>query len=152
MTQGGKTEIVIERIFDAPRDLVWKVWTDPEHVAKWWGPQGMTTRVDELDFQVGGNWVYVMVGPDGGEYPQRGTFTEIVPPEKIVTSAEFEHGGPEPSRVTMTYTFEDMGDKTKMTMTHLEMGVEYTEEMRMGVMGGWNSNFDSLVDYLPSLL
>ncbi len=152
MTQGSSTEIVIERVFDAPRELVWKAWTDPEHVAKWCGPQGMKTRVDELDFRPGGNWVYVMLAPDGSEYPQRGTFREIVPPEKIVTTAVFEYGEAGSSSVVMTYIFEDMGDKTKMTMTHVEMGVEYSEEQRMGVIAGWNSNFDSLVDYLPSLL
>src|SRR5262245_63539620 len=85
-------EIVITRVFDAPRDLVWKVWTQPEHVARWWGPRGFTTTVTELDLRVGGRSRYVMKGPDGAEYPVCGVFREIVPFERIVTTDEFGEG------------------------------------------------------------
>jgi len=62
-------EIVITRVFEAPRELVWRAWADPEHVAQLWGPEGFTTRVTDLDLRPGGRWRYVMVGPDGAEYP-----------------------------------------------------------------------------------
>jgi uncharacterized protein YndB with AHSA1/START domain len=153
MTQEVNVEIVIERVFDAPRELVWKAWTEAEHVAQWWGPQGMTTRVDELDLRPGGNWRYVMLRPDGSEYPQRGTFREIVAPEKIVTRAEFEVGEDHTHSAIMTYRFDELGDKTKLTMLHEQtMAEDPGDDWKRGVMGGWNSNFDSLVDYLPTLV
>ena len=151
MTQADSTEILIEHVFDAPRELVWKAWTDPEHVAKWWGPQGMTTRVDELDLRPGGRWRYVMMAPDGSEYPQKGVFREIVPPETIVTSAEFEVGAEGPHKVILTYRFDDLGDKTKLTMRS-GMYLPMSEQEQMGVIEGWNSNFDSLDDYLATLV
>ncbi|MDA1215832.1 MAG: SRPBCC domain-containing protein [Chloroflexi bacterium] len=150
MAQEASGEIVIERVFDAPRELVWKAWTDPEHVAQWWGPQGMTTRVDELDLRPGGNWRYVMLHPNGSEYPQKGTFREIVAPEKIVTSAEFEVTGDHTQHVIMMYQFDELGDKTKFTMRH-EQITPMDPSYKEGVAGGWNSNFDCLVDYLPTL-
>ena len=153
MTQDDSADMVIERVFEAPRELVWKMWTDPEHVAKWWGPRGMNTRVDELDLRVGGNWRYALLMPDGSEMPQRGTFREIVAPERLVMSAAFDHGGESPHEMVITYEFEDLGDKTKMTMTiTLASAEERREHEAMGVAEGWNSNFDSLVDYLPALV
>lgn len=153
MAQDKGLNITIERVFDAPRDLIWKVWTDPAHVAAWWGPNGMKTRVDELDLRVGGTWRYVMMSADGGEYPQRGEFQEIVPPELIVTSAVFEYGGGMPAQhAVLTYRFEDMGAQTKMTMTHVQADdVEYGEDMVKGITWGWNLNWDALVEYLPTI-
>ncbi len=151
MTQAGSTEIVIEHVFDAPRELVWKAWTDPEHVAKWWGPHGMTTRVEELDLRPGGTWRYVMLAPDGSEYPQKGVFSEIVPPEIIVTSAEFEVGEDAPHKVVLTYRFDDLGDKTKLTMRS-GMYLPMSKQEQTGVIEGWNSNFDCLDDYLATLV
>lgn len=79
-------EIVITRIFNAPRQLVYEVWTNPERIAQWWGPEGFTTRVTELDLRPGGRSRYVMVDPDGTEYPAKGVFREIIPFERIVTT------------------------------------------------------------------
>src|SRR5688572_2763598 len=87
-TQIKDTEIVITREFAAPRQLVWDVWTKPEHIEKWFGPKGFNTRVDEQDFKVGGRSNYVMIVPDGAEYPATGVFKEIVPIEKIVSSTD----------------------------------------------------------------
>jgi uncharacterized protein YndB with AHSA1/START domain len=113
----------------------------------------MTTRVDALDLRPGGDWRYVMVAPDGSEYPQQGTFTEIVPPEKIVTSALFDYGAAEPLQMVLKYEFENLGDKTKMTMTITHATVEMRREHQaMGVIEGWNLNWDSLVDYLPNMV
>ncbi len=92
MTQSDSVEIVIERVFDALREMVWRAWTEPEHIVQWWGPRGCTTRDEEFDFRPGGAWHYVMLIPDGSEMPPRGVFREIVARETIVTSAEFGVG------------------------------------------------------------
>ncbi len=152
MTQANSKEIVIERVFDAPRELVWKAWTDPEHVAQWWGPHGMKTRVDELDLRPGGSWRYVMLGPNGTEYPQSGVFKEIVPPETIVMTAEFPYAPDEAAEVVLTYHFDDLGDKTKLTMRIAHPSVEERrKQAAMGVVEGWNANFDSLDAHLATL-
>jgi uncharacterized protein YndB with AHSA1/START domain len=103
------------RVFDAPRELVWQVWTDPKHLAQWWGPDGFTTTTSAYDARPGGIWRFVMHGPDGRDYQNRITFDEIVKPERIV----YHHGGGddvEPVQFKVTVTFEDVGGKTKLTM------------------------------------
>src|SRR5262249_17479359 len=88
-SSGGKlTErtVVITRIFDAPRELVFKAWTDPVHVARWWGPKGFTNPVCEIDLRVGGELRIVMRAPDGAEHPMKGVFQEIEPPARLVFS------------------------------------------------------------------
>ena len=102
------------RVLDAPRDLVFSVWSDPKHLAQWWGPDGFTTTTHAFDFRVGGVWRFVMHGPDGRDYQNRVTYDEIVPPERIV----YHHSGEdvEPVQFKTTVTFEDLGLKTKITM------------------------------------
>lgn len=148
-------EIVITRIFNAPRELVFKVWTDPAHVAQWWGPKGFTTTVTELDLHPGGKWRYVMRGPDGTEYPVKGVFREIVPPERIVTSDEFDQGFEKvmntdlPSGIVMTAVFEDLVGKTKLTLQIIHPTAEdRRKHEEMGVVAGWNSSFDYLDEHL----
>src|SRR5271170_6970154 len=82
-------EIVISRVFDAPRELVWQAWTDPKQVVRWWGPNGFTTTIEVMDVRPGGVWKHVMLGPDGTNYPNESLFQEVVSPERIV----FAHGG-----------------------------------------------------------
>jgi uncharacterized protein YndB with AHSA1/START domain len=106
--------IIGMREFDAPRDLVFAAWTDPEHLAQWWGPNGFTTTTHSFDFRPGGVWRFVMHGPDGRDYQNRITFDEVVPPERIV----YRHGGGEdvePVQFRQTVTFEDIGGRTRMT-------------------------------------
>jgi uncharacterized protein YndB with AHSA1/START domain len=100
--------IIGSRVFNAPRDLVFAAFTDPQHLAQWWGPDGFTLTTHAFDFRVGGVWRFVMHGPDGRDYQNRVTYDEIVPPERIV----YHHGGGddvEPVRFTTTVTFEDIG-------------------------------------------
>jgi len=107
--------IVGIRVFDAPRDLVFEAWTDPKHLAQWWGPNGFTTTTSAFDMRPGGIWRFVMHGPDGRDYENRITFDEIVRPERIV----YHHGGGddvEPVQFRTTVTFEDLGGKTRLTM------------------------------------
>ena len=102
------------RLLDAPRDLVWSVWTDPKHLAQWWGPDGFRTTTSAFDFQPGGVWRFVMHGPDGRDYENRITFDEIVKPDRIA----YHHGGSddvEPVQFRTTVTFDDLGDKTRVT-------------------------------------
>ena len=96
------------RVFNAPRELVFSAFTDPKHLAQWWGPDGFTLTTHAFDFRVGGVWRFVMHGPDGRDYQNRVTYDEIVPPERIV----YHHGGGddvEPVRFETTVTFEDIG-------------------------------------------
>ncbi|MEH2251948.1 SRPBCC domain-containing protein [Nostoc sp.] len=151
----SEREIVITRVFNAPCELVFKAWTDPKHVAQWWGPKGFTTRVTELDLRPGGKWRYVMIGPDGTEYPVKGVFREIVPLERIVTSDEFDEGFEKvmnvdlPRGMVTTAVFEDLGTNTKLTLRIMhESAEERRKHEQMGVIEGWNSTFDCLDELL----
>jgi uncharacterized protein YndB with AHSA1/START domain len=109
------TAIVGSRVIDAPRDLVWSVWTDPKHLGQWWGPDGFRTTTSTFDFKPGGVWRFVMHGPDGRDYENRITFDEIVKPELL----RYHHGGGddvEPVQFRTTVTFDDLGDKTRVTL------------------------------------
>ena len=111
-------EMVVSRLIDAPRDLVFKAFTSPEHVTQWWGPDGFTTTTREMDVRPGGVWRYVMHGPDGTDYPNRIDFREVVEPERLV----YNHSGDSPDdpiRFETTVTFEDRDGKTALTMRAL---------------------------------
>jgi uncharacterized protein YndB with AHSA1/START domain len=102
------------REFDAPRDLVFSAWTDPKHLAQWWGPNGFTTTTYSFDMRPGGIWRFVMHGPDGRDYQNLVTFEEVVPPERLV----YRHGGSddvEPVQFKQTVVFEDLGGRTRIT-------------------------------------
>jgi len=160
-TQNNEKEIVITREFAAPRQLVWDVWTQPKHIEKWFGPKGFDTRVDKLDFKVGGSSAYVMIGPDGTEYPSNGVFKEIVPIEKIVTTDEFGEGVEKiealknvdlPQGMVSTFLFDDLGARTKLTIITAHPTVEDREKHEaMGVVDGWNSSLDKLGDHLAEM-
>jgi uncharacterized protein YndB with AHSA1/START domain len=110
-----RTAIIAMRILNAPRALVWKVWSDPEHLAHWWGPNGFSITTHSFDMRPGGVWRFVMHGPDGRDYQNRITYEEIVPPERLVT----RHGGGddvEPVQFRTTVTLDDLGAKTRLTM------------------------------------
>lgn len=160
-TQIKDTDIVITREFAAPRQLVWDVWTQPNHIEKWFGPKGFDTRVDELDFRVGGRSKYVMIDSNGTEYPSTGVFQEIVPIEKIVTTDEFGDGYDEveamknvdlPQGMISTFLFDDLGERTKLTIITSHPTVEDKKKHEaMGVIDGWNSSLDKLGDALAEL-
>jgi uncharacterized protein YndB with AHSA1/START domain len=107
--------IVGVREFDAPREFVFEAWTNPTHLAQWWGPDGFTTTTSAFDMRPGGVWRFVMHGPDGRDYENRITFDEVVRPERLV----YHHGGGddvEPVQFRTTVTFEDLGGRTRLTM------------------------------------
>jgi uncharacterized protein YndB with AHSA1/START domain len=99
-------ELLISRMLNAPVELVWEAWTNPEHVANWWGPDGFTNTVTTMDMTVGGEWNLVMHGPDGTDYKNKSIFKEIIPFKKIV----YEHVT-SPKFLT-TIEFEAQGEKT----------------------------------------
>jgi uncharacterized protein YndB with AHSA1/START domain len=106
--------IIGVREFDAPRDLVFSVWTDPKHLAQWWGPNGFTTTTHSFEMRPGGVWRFVMHGPDGRDHQNRITFEEVVPPQRIV----YRHGDGadvEPVQFRQTVIFEDLGGRTRVT-------------------------------------
>ena len=108
-------EIVVSRVFDAPRELVWEAWTDPKHLTRWWGPRGFTTTVHEMDLRPGGIWRHTMHGPDGADYPTDGNFLEVVRPERI--SYRMKGGKKGDVQFESTWTFESVGEKTRLTLT-----------------------------------
>lgn len=140
--------LTIERTFDAPQQLVWDTWTQPEHLAAWWG-RGADVNIEEHDFSQGGKWRYTMPMPNGGEFVSEGIYAEIVPIEKIVTSADFK---PMTEGVIMTITLKADGNKTHMTFSVLHPTQEYAQaQEQMGFFNGWGSVFEVQSGYISSL-
>jgi uncharacterized protein YndB with AHSA1/START domain len=111
-------ELVFTRILDAPRALVWEVWTDPKHVAEWWGPLGFSITTHSMDVRPGGEWRLVMHGPDGTDYNNRIVYVEVVKPERLV----YKHvpdKDTEPVSFETTVTFAERDGKTALTMRML---------------------------------
>lgn len=106
MTESSDRELAISRVLDAPRELVWEVFTNPNHIKNWWGPNGFTNTIFKMEVRPGGVWDFVMHGPDGADYKNKNIFKEIIKPEKIV----FDHIS-EP-KFTTTIRFIDQGNKT----------------------------------------
>ena len=145
-----EAEVVITRIFDAPRELVFKAWTDPKHLAKWFGPRGFTNPVCEADARVGGAWHIVMRSPDGAEHPCGGVYREVVEPERLVFTniATDKDGNPILDGLT-TVIFEEHGDKTKLTLrTRATAVVAYATEHLKGMEAGWTQTLERLAEEL----
>ncbi|MDB5151338.1 MAG: hypothetical protein JWR54_89 [Mucilaginibacter sp.] len=157
-------ELVLTRIFDAPRELVYKVWTDPEHVSKWWGPKVFSNPVCQIDLRPGGAYLYVMRSPEGMEFPVRGKFIEIVANERLVYSDDmFEQQdlwkqmlGKSVSNVDfstlqsiITVTFEGHGNKTKLTLITRFVSNEVRDAMlKMQMAEGWTESLEKFADEL----
>jgi len=155
MPIGG--ELVITRVFDVPRDLLWKSWSDPERFMVWWGPEGFTSPACEIDFRVGGKYLACMRSPDGQDYWSTGVYREIVPKGKIVYTDSFSdaHGNPVPAsyygmpgdwplEMIVTVTFEEVGGKTKMTLRHDGIPPDTMSDCE----AGWSGSFDKLAESL----
>lgn len=113
IAEPGNHAITMTRSFDAPRDLVFKTYTDPKLIPQWWGPSSVTTIVDQMDVKKGGVWRYIQRAADGNEYAFNGVYHEIVSPERVVYTFEFEGM---PGHVLLeTVTFEEQDGKTKLT-------------------------------------
>ena len=166
MTKNTVNEIermVVTRIFDAPRELVWKAWTDPKYVMQWWGPKGFTSPVCKMDFRVGGKFLWCMKGPDGEVVGWNGgEYFEIVEHEKIVYSmyfADAEGNKVDPTQYGIELAamddahdvvlFEDFGDgQTTLTL----IGSEPMESARdSGQLEGWNEQLDKVAAVVAGL-
>lgn len=144
--EANNRTLTLERTFDAPIKLVWEAWSQPEHIAQWWGPKGMETKVVAHDFKVGGSWKYAMTMPDGNEFIGEGVYSEIVELEKIISSADFK---PMTEGVEIQALFEEAGDKTNFTFKVVHATQEYCKQQeQMGFYNGWGSTFDRLHEYL----
>lgn len=145
--------VVISRTFDAPRELVFKMFTDPKHLTQFWGPKGFTAPSCELDLRVGGAFRLEMRGPDGTEYPCTAIYREIVKPERIVYAGPPEDspgcGGGLPPRAVVTMTFTEHGGRTTITIhTHLQSMADREAAVQMGFKEGWAASLDRLADHL----
>lgn len=139
--------IVITRTFGAPRELVFKAWTDPKLMAQWWGPDCFTNPVCELDPRPGGAWRIVMRAPDGVDYLCSGIYREVVPPERLgfTNNAADQDGKPLLEGFT-TVTFVEESGKTKLTLETRAAGlVPYAAQMLAGMDVGWNQSLDRLL-------
>jgi uncharacterized protein YndB with AHSA1/START domain len=145
-----KHEVDITRIFDAPKELVFKMWTDPELMEKWWGPKDFTNPICELDSKPGGRMRMVMQGPDGTRYPTRGIFSEIVAFEKIVfINIKEDDDGDAQLEVLNTVTFSEKNGKTTMVLN--SKVVKSTPEVIASIQGmnqGWNQSIDRFAETL----
>ncbi|HKD69269.1 MAG TPA: SRPBCC domain-containing protein [Candidatus Binataceae bacterium] len=134
--------LVMTRIFDAPRSLVFKMWTDPKHMAQWWGPSGFTTPVCEVDARPGGAMRIVMRSPDGLEHVMSGVFREVVEPERLAfTNIALDRDGNRLLEGFTTVTFEEQDGKTKLTLeTSAAAQVPEAFEMLKGMEEGWSQS------------
>ncbi len=159
-TPAAVRELVIERSFDAPRELVFKAWTEPERLMRWWGPKGFTTLNCTIDLRPGGVMHFCMRSPDGQDIWCKGVYQEIVAPERIVCTSCFSdaegnlvqptHYGLSadwPAETLMSVTFDEQDGKTKLTLR--QAGVPMTPE-RSGAVQGWTESFDRLAAYVAA--
>lgn len=144
-------ELVITRVFDAPRELVFRAWIEPKHLSQWWGPKDFTVPVCEVDVRPGGAILIHMCGPDGVVIPSKGVFHEVAPPERLVmttTAFEDEDGNPQ-LEIHNTVTFAEHKGKTKLTLRAVV--VKSNSAMSASLAGmeeGWNQSLDRLADSL----
>ncbi|MDQ0376236.1 SRPBCC family protein [Amycolatopsis thermophila] len=144
------TEIVAVRVFDAPRTLVWDVWTKPEHVRQWQlGPDGWTMPVCEIDLRPGGRWHYVWRGDDGAELSMTGEFREVSPPERLVNTENW--GGDWPEAVVTVEFTEDDGRTTATTTVVYPSKEARDAATATGMKDGWNAGLDRMAGYLATL-
>ena len=147
-------ELVMTRVFDAPRQMVWDAWTDREQIVKWWGPRGFTLTIDEMDVRPGGVWRSTMHGPDGTEYLNDCVFTEVVKPRRIVyeliPGRKHDPATQERESVQASWLFEPQGEKTKVTLRMLfpttEARNRFAREYR--AIEGGNETLDRLGEHL----
>jgi uncharacterized protein YndB with AHSA1/START domain len=144
--------IRITREFDAPRALVFRAWTEREHVGRWFGPDGFSTTTQSMDVRVGGHWRYVMHGPDGVDYANLITYREIDPPARLA----YSHGADEndPGQFEVTVDFKDVGGKTRLHMTMEFVSAEARHQVveEYGAIDGARQTMARLEAYLETMV
>ncbi len=158
MNQTAKRDLIITRVFDAPIEMVWNAWTNPEHLMRWWGPKGFTSPVCKIDFRTGGKYLFCMRSPEGQDYYSTGIYRQIVPMERIeytdsfadaegnvVPATYYGMSADFPEEMRVTITFKALGEKTEMTLTQTGLPDDELYEM---TKAGWNQSFDKLSESL----
>jgi uncharacterized protein YndB with AHSA1/START domain len=145
-------EIISTRILNAPRELVFEVWTNPKHIEKWWGPDGFTNTISEMDVRVGGVWRFIMHGPDGTDYPNKIVYKEVIKPERLV----FYHSSDDENetiKFDVIVNFIDVGEKTELIMRMTFRKKEDLDEVieKYGALEGNKQTMDKLEAYLKTL-
>ena len=150
LTLTSDREIEMSRVFNAPRELVWTAYTDPRHVPNWWGTGNpATTIVDEMDVRPGGRWRWVVRGEDGADYGFHGEYVEVVPPETLVYTFEFE---PPSAQLTYSLTFAEIDGKTRLTARTLFASKEERDGiLEYGMESGATMAWDQLETLVESL-
>ncbi len=150
IAEPGQYEIMMSRVFDAPRDLVFKVMTDPRHIPQWWGRKNHTTLVDQMDVRAGGMWRYIERDEQGNEFAFHGVYHAITAPERVVDTFEFEGM---PGHVMLeTLTLEAQGDgKTRLTVSSVFQSIADRDGMlNSGMAEGANESYDRLEELLAT--
>jgi uncharacterized protein YndB with AHSA1/START domain len=164
----AERDFVITRVFDAPREIVFGAWTDPKHLAHWWGPRIFTTHIYGMDVRPGGAYRVAMRGSDGVEYPIKGVYREIAKPERLVMTMDVSehpdawHDMVKPNRrkdetnpageMLLTATFEALGKKTRLTIRVRLISTEIRDAMlKMGMTEGWSESLDRLHELVAKI-
>jgi len=146
-SEGG--DLVFERVFDAPREQVWKAFTDPDQIPRWWGPHGTTTRVVEMDLRPGGTWRFVSSAPDRDDVTFYGEYLEVDPPNGYRATFMFDVEGVGPQGGPETYRLEDLGGRTKVTsIGHMGSAEAIEGALATGMVKGAIETWDRLAALL----
>lgn len=149
-------QLIVDRTFDAPRDLVWAAFTEPGRIAQWWGPRGWSTTNKQAEIRVGGVWHYCMHGPDGMESWGKAEYTEITPKDRIVYRDSFSdpdgNTNEQMPAILITFEFQDVAaKKTRVYSTAEFPTVEGLEQVaEMGMVQGLSETLDKLAEYLAA--
>jgi uncharacterized protein YndB with AHSA1/START domain len=149
-TSASEYEMVVSRLLNAPRELVFDVWTDPRHLGEWWGPVGFTTSTQHMDLRPGGEWIHVMHGPDGIDYPNHTVFIEVNRPSRLVYTNRGGDAVTDPASFEATVTFDEQDGRTRVTMrARFASAAEKARIMReYGAYEGAHQMFDRLAQHL----
>lgn len=155
MSDAADRQILLSRLVDAPRSLVWRAWTDPKHVGQWWGPDGFRNTIHEMDLRPGGVWRFVMHGPDGTDYPNKIVFREVKEPERLAYDHMSDGGeGTAPEiRFQVLVSFETEGTGTRVTMRSTFPSAEARDYVvrEFGAIEGGKQHLGRLADYLKTM-
>jgi uncharacterized protein YndB with AHSA1/START domain len=150
LVEQGKQVIVVTQIFDAPRDLVWKLYTDSKLMPRWWGPGILKTNIEKMDVRTGGSWRIIQIDPEGNEFAFHGVYHSVKAPERIIRTMEWEGM---PDHVLLeAVVLEEFEGKTKVTDTSVFQSVEDRDGMvETGMEGGVIESYDRFVELLKEL-
>lgn len=142
-------ELVFTRTYDAPRELVFRAWTDPQHIGKWWGPKGFTTTTKAMEVKVGGVWDYVLHGPDGTDYPNKSVYTEIEEPRRLAFSNVGGRADEPHLTCEMCATFEEVRGRTKLTLRMVFPSADAAGRAKeLGAEDGGYESFERLAGFM----